>query len=75
MRLRVKDRGRDAGPADCPVVWVAGRAAGARDYLESLASGVDVAEQVIALLTEATGRKCCDGEARRSDGGDRRQGQ
>jgi len=69
MRLSVEGRGLDAGRADCPVVWLAGRAAGARDYLESLASGVDVAEQVIATLLDATTEGTrCDGSARGNEG-------
>ncbi len=35
-----------------PFVWVAGRAGGARSYLESLRSGVRVAEAIVAALSE-----------------------
>jgi len=47
---RVLAGGKPIGP-----VWVAGRAAGAEDYVESLASGVRVAGSVIAYLRARSG--------------------
>lgn len=47
---RLVARGVPVGP-----VWVCGRAAGAKDYVESLSSGVRVAKSVIAFLQHQLG--------------------
>jgi hypothetical protein len=35
---------------DAPPVWVCGRAGGATGYLESLVSGIRVADEVLAVM-------------------------